>query len=103
MNTRALSKDELILPPSQVVAPSPEPEDSPEDVVFDKADEAEEALLLETEYKELCERLAEVQGQLKGAPEDLKVEMEAEIEELEGEKERLEEAIAEEKASLEDQ
>lgn len=102
MNTRTLSKSELILPPSQVVSPPPESEDSPEGVVFDKAEGAEEALLLETEYKELCERLAEAQGEAKGAPPDLKAEIEAEIAELQVEKEKLEVAIAEEKAALED-
>ena len=102
MNTRALSKSELILPPSPAVAPPPEPADSPEGVVFDKAEEAAAALLLETEYKRLCERLAEVQGQLKGVPPAMKAEMESEIAELQEAKERLEEAIAEEKAALED-
>ena len=103
MNTRALSKDELIIPPSPVVSPPTVLEDSPEGVVFDKAEEAEGALLLETEYKRLCERLAEVQGQLKGIPPDLKAEIEAEIAELQEKKEKLEEAIAEEKAALKDQ
>ena len=102
MNTRALSKDEPILPPSPKVSPPPEPEDSPEGLVFDKADEAEEALLLVNEYKDLCERLAEAQGQLKGAPSELKAEMEAEIADLQKEKEKLEVAIAVEKAALED-
>jgi small conductance mechanosensitive channel len=102
MNTRALSKGDVVIPPSPVVSPPPEPEDSPEGVVFDKAEWAEGALLLETEYKRLCERLAEVQGQAKGAPPAVKVEIEAEIAELRKTKERLEEAIAEEKAALED-
>lgn len=102
MNTRALSKGELIIPPIPVVAPSPEPEDSPEGVVFDKAEVAEEALLLETEHKRLCERLAEIQGEMKGAPPDLEAELEAEAADLQIEKQKLEHAIAEEKAALED-
>jgi len=103
MNTRALSTRELVIPPSPMVSHPPEPEDSPEGVVFDKAEEAEEALLLETEYKRLCERLVEVQGQLKGVPPAVKAEMEVEIAELQETKEKLEEAIAEEKAAREDQ
>jgi len=103
MNTRALSKGDLIIPPSPVVPPPRESRDSPEGVVFDKAEEAEEALLLETEYKRLCERLAEVQGQLKGVPPALKAEIETEIAELQETKEKLEEAIAEEKPALENQ
>ena len=76
MNTRALSKGERILPPSPVVSPPPEPVVSPEGVVFDKAEEAAEALLLETEYRTLCERLAEAQKQLKGIPPAFKAEIE---------------------------
>ncbi len=102
MNTRALSKDEMVIPPSPVAAPPPEPADSPEGVVFDKAEEAEGALLLETEYKKLCERLAEFQGQLKGVPPAVKIELEMEIAELQETKGKLEEAIAEEKAALKD-
>jgi hypothetical protein len=100
MNTRALPTDELIIPPTPPVVSEPEPEDSPEEVVFDKADEAEEALLLETEYKQICDRLAALQGQLKGLPPDLKPEFEAEVAELEEKKIALEEAIIEEKAAL---
>jgi small conductance mechanosensitive channel len=103
MNTRALSTSELIIPPTPVVSPPSEPVDSPEGVVFDKAEEAEGALLLETEYKGLCERLAEVQGRLKGLPPDLKAEIEAEIAGLQEKKVELEKAIAEEKAALEEQ
>jgi small-conductance mechanosensitive channel len=103
MNTRALSEGELIIPPDPAAPLPPEPEDSPEGVVFDKAEVAQEALLLEAEYKRLCERLAEVQGQLKGVPPELKAEIETEIAELQVTKEKLEEAIAEEKAALEDE
>jgi hypothetical protein len=71
-------------------------------VVFDKAEGAEEALLLETKYKALCDRLAEVQGQLKAAPPEFKAELESEVAELQEKKEKLEEAIAEEKAALEE-
>lgn len=102
MNTRALSKSEFIIPPSPVAPPPTEPRVSPEGVVFDKAEEAASALLLETEYKKLCERLAEVQGQIKGVPPAVKAELEAEISELQATKEKLEEAIAEEKAALEE-
>lgn len=102
MNTRTLAKDQAILPPEEIV-PAPEaPEASPEQVVFDKAEGAEEAHLLETEYKMLCERISEVQGQMKGAPPDIKAELEAELEELQGTKVELEEKIAEEKAALEE-
>ena len=103
MNTRALSADEPILPPTTPVRSEPDPEDSPEEVVFDKADEAEEALLLEKEYKEICDRLAELQGQVKGLPPDLKPEFEAEVAELEEKKVALEEAIISEKAALEEE
>ncbi|MFC1575919.1 hypothetical protein ACFL5A_04690, partial [Gemmatimonadota bacterium] len=92
-----------VIPPSPVVSPPPESEVSPEGVVFDKAEEAEGALLLEAEYKELCERLAEVQGQLKGVSPAEKIEMESEIAELQKTKKELEEAIAEERAALEEQ
>jgi small conductance mechanosensitive channel len=102
MNTRALSKDELIIPRSPVLSHPPEPEGSPEVVVFDKAEGAEEALLLETKYKALCDRLAEVQGQLKAAPPEFKAELETEVAELQEKKEKLEESIAEEKAALEE-
>jgi small-conductance mechanosensitive channel len=101
MNTRAFPKEELIIPPIPVVAPSPEPEDVPEEVVFDKAEDAEEALLLETEYRQLCERLAELQEELKKAPPDLEDEMKADLAEFLGRKEELEKAVAEEKADLE--
>jgi len=103
MNTRSLSRGDLFIPHSPGVSPPPEPEDSPEGVVFDKAEEAAEALLLETDYKRLCERLAEVQGQVKGVPPAVKAEVEAEISEIQETKQKLEEAIAEEKAALEDQ
>ena len=102
MNTRALSKDELIIPRSPVLSHPPTPEGSPGVVVFDKAEGAEEALLLETKYKALCDRLAEVQGQLKAAPPEFKAELESEVAELQEKKEKLEEAIAEEKAALEE-
>jgi len=103
MNTRALSRDEMIIPPTPVIPPAPEPEASPEGVVFDKADEAEEALILETEYKAICDRLAEAQGQIKGATPEVKIELEAEIVELLEKKEKLEQALVEEKAALEEQ
>lgn len=91
-----------ILPPDNA-APTPEtPEASPEQVVFDKADGAEEAHLLETEYRMLCERIVEVQGQMKGAPSDIKAELEVEMEELQGTRVSLEERIAREKAALEE-
>ncbi len=102
MNTRALSRDEVVIPPTHIVPPSPEPADSPEEVVFDKAEEAEGALLLEVEYRGICERLAEAEGKIKGVPPAVKVEMELELAELQAEKEKLEEAIAEEKAALEE-
>jgi small conductance mechanosensitive channel len=102
MNTRALSRDEVVIPESPVASLPQEPGDSPEAVVFDKAEEAEGALLLETEYKGLCERLVEVQGLIKGATPEVKIELESEIAELVAKKETLEETIAEEKAALEE-
>jgi small-conductance mechanosensitive channel len=102
MNTRALAPGHLIIPPTQKSPPSSEPQSSPEGVVFDKAEGAEGALFLETQYKEVCERLTVVQGQLGGVPLDLRAELEDEIEELETQKTKLELAIEVEKAALED-
>lgn len=103
MNTRALTRDEAVIPPTPALSPTPEPEVSPEGVVFDKAEEAEGALILETEYKGICERLAEAQGQIKGATPEVKIELELEIAELQEKKEKLEEALVEEKAALEEE
>jgi small conductance mechanosensitive channel len=92
MNTRALQQDSVILPPSPAThGKDPEREArAPEDVVFDKAEEAEKIEDLATRHRGLEEQIKLLRDEAKAAQADEeRQELEERIAQLESAHERL--------------
>ncbi len=90
MNTRALAEGKRIIPAAGESATIEEPESAPEDVVFDKADEAESREQVAAEHGDLDERAKRLRERLKEAADgDEKERLERELESLSEERERL--------------
>ena len=90
MNTRPLSPEQKFIPDPTPRSPRPKPEThTPEEVLFDKAEEAEEAETLKQRADSLEERIKALRAQEKEATEKAGPELEAEIARLEAERERL--------------
>ena len=90
MNQRPLKDGELIIPKK---APKEEPakkEDSPEDIIFDKAEEAESKVGLKNKHEELSALIQEKKKSLKSAEKGDKMHIESEINKLTQQLERLE-------------
>jgi len=91
MNTRPVA-------PEQKFIPDPAPKRrkrtaaevaAPEDILFDKAEEAEEAEGLKERMTRVSEEVDAVKAELKDAPEDIQHELEARLVRLEKERDRL--------------
>lgn len=97
MNTRALPEERLFIPDPTPRArePAVEPESSPEDILFDKAEEAEEAEGLKEKATDLEERIEVLKQDLKEAPEEARPELEQRIARLDRERERLARTVEE--------
>ncbi len=95
MNTRALSADAVVLPKRSRQAPPLEPETAPEDVVFDKAEEAESLESLRQAHAEVIESIKAGENRVKETAEGAdreKVKRELSAQQLR--KQRLEKIIA---------
>jgi len=94
MNTRAVAADQRFIPEPAPRARKAKPEaPAPEEILFDKADEAEEAETLKQRLTELEERIATIQAEIKEAPEESRPELEAESEGLEQQRAALESKV----------
>ncbi len=94
MNTRALSADAAILPKRSRQTPAPEPESAPEDVVFDKAEEAESLESLRQGHAKVIESIKAVENRVKEATEGSDREkVKRELSSLQLRKQRLEKII----------
>jgi hypothetical protein len=105
MNTRALSRTEPVIPrasrPSEGSTASSAP--SPEDLVFDKAEEAESLEAIQVQHSELIARIEAAKAAAADAPEGRAREAaERELESLNRERERLEAVIVARKARSDD-
>jgi hypothetical protein len=90
MNTRALPAEQRFIPDSSPPSREPQTEvQAPEEILFDKAEEAEEAETLKQRADSLEERIDELRAQIKEAPEETRSELEGEVARLEAERERL--------------
>jgi len=92
MNQRRLPEDGKVIPDEvklHTPKQSPEPEEAPENLIFDKAEEAEELENLRKEYAELNQRLEELKKERKSAEEADCPRLDAEIASLENKAEQL--------------
>lgn len=90
MNTRSLSLDERVIPrlkhrarKSVVSAPAPE------EILFDKADDAEEAEELEENLADVSGEIEAVQSEIKDVPDEEREELESRARQLKEEREQL--------------
>lgn len=67
---------------------------TPEEILFDKAEEAEEAENLQETVADLSDRIVVLKVELKEAPDDAKPDLETQVLELERERERLASRVA---------
>ncbi|MDP2481892.1 MAG: mechanosensitive ion channel [Candidatus Palauibacterales bacterium] len=91
MNTRPQEPDRKFVPdpaPKQRKRPVGEAP-APEDILFDKAEEAEEAEGLREKMNRVSEEMETLKAELKEAPEDIQHELEARLLRLEKERDRL--------------
>jgi len=95
MNTRAVAADQRFIPdPAPRGRKAKKPETgAPEEILFDKADEAEEAETLKQRLTELEDRIWAIQAEIKEAPEEARPELEAEAEGLERQRAALESKV----------
>lgn len=90
MNTRPLSAEQRFIPDPAPRSPKRRPEThTPEEILFDKAEEAEEAETLKQRADSMQEQIEALRAQIKEAAEEAVPELEAEIARLEAERERL--------------
>jgi len=82
MNQRPLKDGELIIPKKPLKESPAKKEDSPEDIIFDKAEEAESKVNLKKQYEETDSLIQEKKKALKAAPTEQKTQIEAEIAKL---------------------
>jgi len=88
MNQRQVG--ETIFIPKKMRTTTTQPTDSPEDKIFEKADEAESLEKQKTKVKEVEEKIKALTEELKGATEEeTKAKLEKNIEQLKGIKERM--------------
>jgi small-conductance mechanosensitive channel len=98
MNTRSIAEGRAFVPRRSVATPEAakaEAASKPEDVVFDKAEEAESLESLKESHRKLIEEIGELEGKIKEAEDDeAKVALEATLGRLSNRKEFLERIIA---------
>jgi small-conductance mechanosensitive channel len=103
MNTRALPADRVFIPRHAHRAAAAQPSAVPEDVVFDKAEEAESLETLRTSYAKLSEDIAALEKRIKESPEETSREsLQTELSRMQIRKKRLEEVIALREAKVAD-
>ena len=94
MNQRVLEKSAEFIPPSEVVpVVVGQPAATPEEIIFDKADEAEAGAAQALDLKKVIEEIEVLTKQIKVAPEDERESMSPELQKLKDRKTELEEAI----------
>lgn len=99
MNTRALPTDAIFIPKASRRAAAIEPESSPEDLVFDKAEEAESLETVRLACRKVAEEIEALEGQVKNAPTDADREkVQRELSLLQLRKTRLERIISDREA-----
>jgi small-conductance mechanosensitive channel len=79
MSQRRLAADERLVPCEQAYVKTRQAETMPEDIVFDKAEEAERIEQLQVGRKELAQQLKELETRLDGLSDDERKKAEAEI------------------------
>jgi len=95
MNTRALSADAVVIPKAFRRAAEIPRESAPEDLVFDKAEEAESLEHLRQAYVKVVDDIGKQEGRLKDTPEGPEHDKaQRRLSSLQSRKERLEELIA---------
>ena len=97
MNTRALSQDQVFVPESRPTDPVPVAEDAPapEEILFDKADQAEATEEMTQTIESVTDEIKAVDSELKNAPAELIPELEARRLQLEAARDQLEAALDE--------
>ena len=90
-NQRKLEPDQVFIPRPIPAAPAPEPEPAgvPEEILFDKADEAEAAAAIEARLEAVKGEIRAVEEKLKGAPDEEKPALEEARRRLEARRDRL--------------
>jgi len=82
MNQRPLKDGALVIPESVRKENPPQKEDSPEDIIFDKAEEAEGKINLKNKHEETSRLIDEKKKSLKAAEKEDKARIETEINKL---------------------
>jgi len=92
MNTRALTPDQVFVPESRPSDPAPVAEDAPapEEILFDKADQAEATEEMTQTIDSVSEEIRAVDEEIKSAPADRMSELQARRRELETKRDQLE-------------
>jgi len=95
MNQRVLKDDKVIIPEKKIVKPPEDKvdEEKPEEMIFDKAEEAEEHSKKELNLNELKDKLEELKKEKKSTQNENLPEVENQIAQLERQIELLEEEI----------
>jgi small-conductance mechanosensitive channel len=95
MNQRRLGERDRAIPPKIDTAPSPK-DDVPEDLIFDKAEEAQRHDDLQVEHDGLLEEIGELKKILKKADKAARARLEAEIEQKQQRADQIAEEIEKE-------
>jgi len=94
MNQRVLAKEAAFIPPAEHPQTAAEqPATVPEEIIFDKADEAEADAALGVEHSNVIEEIEALKTKIKETPKDGRAPLEEEMRRLEARKVALEEAI----------
>ena len=99
MNTRALSRDQVFVPESGPARSVPEAKDepAPEEILFDKADQAEASEEMEQTIESVTDEIRSVEAELKAAPAEVRAELEERRRQLEARRSHLSEELDETK------
>jgi hypothetical protein len=99
MNQRVLAQEAAFIPPpDQPQAAAEQLATVPEEIIFDKADEAEADAAQTVEHSKVIEEIDALKRKVKETPEDGRAPLEEEMQRLEARKDELEEAILQAKA-----
>jgi len=92
MNQRRLADNARIIPrvrPDKSAEPSPQPDEVPEKIIFDKAEAAESLEHLQREYAEIKKRIDELKSIQKSAEENTRLQLQSQIDWLQKRAERM--------------
>ncbi len=102
MNQRVLAKDAEFIPPAPEVRAAEEQSATvPEDIIFDKADEAEADAAQALELKKVIEEIESLSREIKTTSEEVRPSLQADLEKRKEHKAAIEEAIALAKSKVE--